>query len=157
TARPLGDGTSIAGVPMSKSGPAFSPQLALPARQPKTSCSVNCLIHLIAPDGGSKATMASAVGCAGALYVMPVAAYTRLRFTSVVGADQIPTPAGPHSSSPAAFFPADFGSGTRNVRHTTVPDFASSALRLPRSVHHAQPSSPATACSMEDTGRKRRP
>ena len=30
-------------------GPAFSPQFALPARQPKTSSAVNCLIHLIAP------------------------------------------------------------------------------------------------------------
>jgi hypothetical protein len=32
---------SIGGVPRSKSGPAFSPQFALPARQPKTSPAVS--------------------------------------------------------------------------------------------------------------------
>src|SRR5438046_2846776 len=90
--RPFGRVVTIAGVPMSKSGPALSPQLALPARQPNTSCAVNCLIHLIAPLPGSNATIASAVGCAGALYALPVAAYTTPRLTSTVGADQMPTP-----------------------------------------------------------------
>src|SRR5712691_10112871 len=100
--QPLERVTSIAGVPRSKSGPAFSPQFALPARQPKTSPAVSCLIHLIAPLVRSKATIASAVGCAGALYVFPVPAYTTPRFASTVGADQMPTPDGPHSDTPAA-------------------------------------------------------
>src|SRR6266849_5275996 len=95
TSRLSGSVTSIGGVPRSKSGPAFSPQFALPARQPNTSPAVSCLIHVIAPLKGSNATIASAVGCAEPLYVLPVAAYTSRRFASIVGADQMPTPDGP--------------------------------------------------------------
>ena len=70
--RPLERVTSIGGVPRSKSGPAFSPQFALPARQPKTSCAVSCFTHLIAPLSRSSATIASAVSCAGALSRKPM-------------------------------------------------------------------------------------
>ena len=38
--------------------------------------------------------------------------------TSIVGADQMPTPDGPHSVTPAAFLPAACGSGTMNVRQS---------------------------------------
>src|SRR5277367_3944752 len=134
TSRPSGSVVSIGGVPRSKSGPAFSPQLALPARHPNTSCAVNCLIHLIPPVAISNATIESLAGCIGSLYVLPVDAYTRPRLTSIVGADQMPTPDGPHNATPAAFLPTSFGSADVYVFHSTVPVLASRATRLPRNV-----------------------
>src|SRR6476661_3044866 len=97
---------NIGGVPKSKSGPAFSPQFAVPGRHPNTSPAVICFDHFPAPLSISKATIESAVGCDGPLYVFPVPTYTTLRFVSIVGADQMPTPDGPHNVDPVGVLPS---------------------------------------------------
>src|SRR6476660_2047719 len=128
---------SMGGVPKSKSGPAFSPQFALPGRHPKTSPVVNCFDHFTTPLSRSNAMIESAVGCSGALYVLPVPTYTTLRLVSMVGADQMPTPDGPHSVDPVAVFPSGCAGGTVKYCQATAPVCASSATRLPRNVQHS--------------------
>ena len=54
--------------------------------------------------------IASLVGCCGSVYMLPVAAYTACRFTSTVGDDQMPAPAGPQRVVPPAFLPIGLAS-----------------------------------------------
>src|SRR5262245_18029972 len=82
--------------------------------------------------------IASLVPCCGSVYMLPVAAYTMRRFESIVGADQMPAPDGPHRVVPLAFFPIGFASfAIVYVFHTSDPVAASSAIRLPRNVQHS--------------------
>src|SRR5688572_19675356 len=60
-----------------------------------------------------------------------------LRLGSIVGADQMPPPAGPHCCTPSLFFARGFGSSIVNVFHRTWPVLASSAETLPRKVQHS--------------------
>ena len=71
--------------------------------------------------------MASVIGCDGSAYPLPVPTYTAPRRTSMVGADQMPPPAGPHCGLPAALVPRDCRSPTVYVFQTTFPVLASSA------------------------------
>src|SRR6188508_2799249 len=60
-----------------------------------------------------------------------------LRLGSIVGADQMPPPAGPHCCTPSLFFPRGLDSSIVYVFHSTWPVFASSAETLPRNVQHS--------------------
>src|SRR5215469_14143197 len=126
--------------PKSKSGPTsgqFGSVEPCRHQPPNTSLGVTCLVHLIFPLLRSNAITASLVASCGGVYVLPVDAYTKPRFVSIVGDDQIPAPEGPHNFVPAAFFPCGYGFGTRYVFHTNAPVFVSSADRLPLNVQHS--------------------
>ena len=57
---------------------------------------------------------------------------------SIVGADQIPDPEGPHNATPAVLVPRRCGGSVIiNVFQITRPVAASSALTLPRKVQHS--------------------
>src|ERR1700682_1793858 len=105
TSRPSGVLARIGELPKSKSGPssAAGGQFAgFGAVHPttKTSLGVPCDTQLTVPLSRSNAMIASLVGCCGSVYMLPVAAYTACRFTSTVGDDQMPPPAGPQRVVP---------------------------------------------------------
>src|SRR5262252_8884145 len=97
----------------------------------------------------SKAMIASEVAATGSAVLLPVVTYTRCFFTSTVGDDQMPAPAGPHSCTPRLFLRMGFGSSVMVLLfHSTLPLAASSAARVPLSLQHSYRGSAAAASSM---------
>src|SRR5262249_20492757 len=130
------------GAEKSKSGPIVAGHARLSgffAWQPIAHASFGstCRAHLMAPVSMFIAITASLIGCGGSAYWLPVATYTSLRFASMVGGDQMPTPAGPKTSLPSLFLPRGLGSGIVYVFQTILPVLVSSAVTLPRKVQHA--------------------
>jgi hypothetical protein len=75
------------------------------------------------------------------------------RFSSTVGADQMPDPDGPYSVTPAVLLPRGCGvSAIMYVFQITRPVAASTALTLPRNVQHGYWGSEPCASSYDDTG-----
>src|SRR5271170_4321764 len=103
--------------------------------QPTThaSFSVACTDHRILPESRSSAMTASVFFAAGVVYASPVPTYSAWRFGSMVGALQIPPPAGAQRLVPFAFLETIFGiSAMVQVFQTCLPVAASRATTLPR-------------------------
>src|SRR5215510_5805052 len=96
----------------------------------------------------SKAMIASEVAATGSAVLLPVVTYTRCFFTSTVGDDQMPAPAGPHSCTPLLFLRVGLSSPVMVLLfHSTSPVAASSAARVPRSLQHSYRGSAPAASS----------
>src|SRR5215470_12780125 len=103
TSRPFGSVVNDGELPKSKSGPGRAPQFASPTRQPKMSGAATCFAHTMRPVFRSIAATALAAGAvATPAYVLPTPTYITPRLSSIVGADQMAPPAGPHDSTPSA-------------------------------------------------------
>src|SRR5215471_17268427 len=101
----------------------------------------------------SNATIASEVTATGSVVLLAVVTYTRCAFTSTVGDDQMPAPAGPHSCTPWLFLRVGLSSSVIVlVFHSTLPVAASSAARVPLSVQHSYRGSAAAASSIAVIG-----
>src|SRR5665213_1742230 len=154
--RPLGSVARIGALPKSKSGPTSCGQFAaVGALHPvtNTSAGVTCDTHTTCPVSMSNAITESLVPCCGSVYMLPVAAYTTWRLTSIVGDDQIAAPAGPQRVVPELLWPMGFdSSGLVYVFQRTAPVAAFSASRLPRNVQHSYRAFAPCPSSPEETG-----
>src|SRR5262247_1666095 len=93
--------------------------------------------------------IASEVAATGSAVLLPVVTYTRCFFSSTVGDDQMPAPAGPQSCTPWLFFRVALSSSVMVLLfHRTLPVAASSAASVPRSLQHSYRGSAAAASSM---------
>src|SRR5215469_3335898 len=97
----------------------------------------------------SKAMIASEVAATGSAVLLLVVTYTRCAFTSTVGDDQMPAPAGPHSCTPWLFLRVGLSSSVMVLLfHSTLPVAASSAARMPRTLQHSYRGLAAAASSL---------
>src|SRR5262252_627174 len=96
----------------------------------------------------SNATIASEVAATGSAVLLAVVTYTRCAFTSTVGDDQMPAPAGPHSCTPWLFWRVGLSSSVMVLLfHSSLPVTASSATRVPRTLQHSYRGLAAAASS----------
>src|SRR5215471_18617714 len=101
----------------------------------------------------SNATIASEVAATGSAVLLAVVTYTRCAFTSTVGDDQMPAPAGPHSCTPRLFLRMGLSSSVMVLLfQSTWPVAASSAASVPRSLQHSYRGLAAAASSMAVIG-----